>query len=97
MLFLFIYCPPENLVWLQARVVDVDRSSGVKRIFRCTIRVDEPCPVCSPQIDLSSNGPSLDHRIEPGVSDANNERNTFGLYGGGGGGARINVCLKKPV
>jgi len=64
--------------------------------FRCTIRVDEPCPVCSPRIDLSSNGPGLDHRGEPGVSDANNERNTFGVYGGGGG-ARINVCLTKPV
>jgi len=38
----------------------------------------------------------LAHRGEPGVSDANNERNTFGVYGGGGG-ARINVCLTKPV
>lgn len=63
--------------------------------FRCTIRVDEPCPMCSPRIDLSSNWPGLDHHGEPGVSDANNERNTFGVYGGGG--ARINVCLTKPV
>jgi len=37
----------------------------------------------------------LAHRGEPGVSDANNERNTFGVYDGGG--ARINVCLTKPV
>jgi len=40
--------------------------------------------------------PSLAHRREPGVSDANNERNTFGVFNGGGG-AQINVCLTKPV
>lgn len=30
-----------------------------RKEFRCTIRVDEPCPVCSPRIDLSLNGRAL--------------------------------------
>jgi len=40
------------------------------------------------------NRPGLVHRGDPGVSDTNNELNTFGVYGGG---VRINVCLTKPV
>lgn len=44
------------IIMFNGVVVGVEMALLSRKEFRCTIRVDEPCPVCSPQIDLSLNG-----------------------------------------